>query len=84
MRVSDKPFSVDSKYLTLLLCKGARTAPKKKLEKFFSKNLEVSTGIAACPDASGVYRLADGDFTAYVCGKNSGKLVSGAEPAASL
>ena len=23
---------------------------------------------------------ADGDFTAYVCGKNSGKLVSGAEP----
>jgi len=42
MRVSDKPFSVGSKYLTLLLCKGARTAPKKKLEKFFSKNLEVS------------------------------------------
>ena len=37
MRVLDKPFSVDSKYLTLLLCKGARTASKKNLKNFSRK-----------------------------------------------
>ena len=34
----------------------------------------------AFADGKATDNWADGDFTAYVCGKNSGKLVSGAEP----
>ena len=35
---------------------------------------------AAFADVKKLSDWGDGDFTAYVCGKNSGKLVSGAEP----
>ncbi|MEE1345458.1 MAG: hypothetical protein U0K49_11775 [Segatella copri] len=38
-----------------------------------------NAGIAFA-DGKATDNWADGDFTAYVCGKNSGKLVSGAEP----
>ena len=34
----------------------------------------------AFADGKATDNWADGDFTAYVCGRNSGKLVSGAEP----
>lgn len=34
----------------------------------------------AFADGKGTTNWADADFTAYVCGKNSGKLVKGAEP----
>lgn len=34
----------------------------------------------AFADGKAIGNWADGDFGAYVCGKNSGKLVSGAEP----